>query len=244
MSVTATRERPILFSGEMVRAILAGRKTQTRRVVTPQPPADADEVFVCLDAQPLAHSNPGVWARRHSTDADSPDGRLLYLGKNPYGWPGDRLWVRETWFCDDVRLTIPTEQEAAEFSLRDFTYYLADGTCCEQIPECACDEVGKTKWRPSIHMPRWASRLTLEITGVRVERLRDISAADAQAEGIEPRPEHAGLWRRYGSGCPWWTGNAIKSFCGLWNSINGNRSGCDWQSNPFVWVIEFRRCEQ
>lgn len=164
--------RPILFSGEMVRAILEGRKTQTRRVVKPQPAYVIDSVWVC-----------------------------------PYGRPGDGLWVRETW--------APNSQ-AGVFS------YAADW---------AAGVKHVSRWRPSIHMPRAASRISLEVVGVRVERLREISEADALAEGCADSEMVDGV--------PMWC-SAVEKYMDLWEKINGEGS---WAVNPWVWVVEFRRVE-
>lgn len=182
------KERPVLFSAPMVRAILEGRKTQTRRVAK-------GVNFISSSGAPM------------NIDADSDDWSV----KCPYGQPGDRLWVRE----------------AFQFS-SDYPLYRAD------------DEAGHIDggWRPSIHMPRWASRITLEVTGVRVERLQDISEADAVAEGIEPTMPNPGPWNwkdYLAEGCHT---HAILSYKTLWESINGPGS---WDKNPLVWVVEFRR---
>ena len=177
------KERPIIFSGPMVRAILDGRKTQTRRVVKPQPDEVKDPnakvaLITCL--------------------------RFYQAGKEhscPYGAPGDRLWVRETFAMESP--TCPV--------------YLADQT----------DKTTVERWKPSIHMPRWASRLTLEIVSVRVERSQDISEKDAAAEGCEPKPEKDHDIFKF-----------TKGYETLWKSINGFGS---WALNPWVWVIEFKK---
>lgn len=185
------RERPILFSGAMVRAILNGRKNQTRRVVRP--------------------------------DGDPTDSAL----RCPYGAPGDRLWVRETWAVGRVfDRTRPAEIPTVE---RDVpVWWRADGFAEES------DNRGR--WRPSIHMPRWASRITLDIVSVRVERLQAITEADAFAEGVEANPYVM---------CDGTTDEAMSisardNFRALWDSINGKRLGCSWGANPWVWVVEFR----
>ena len=182
------KERPILFSGPMVRAILGGRKTQTRRIVK----------LKCHDGFEVGPNYEGEhWPVRGGDRMPCP-----------YGKPGDRLWVRETWLCATGEPG-PT-----------LCHYQADG----DRPEF------NGLWKPSIHMFRWASRITLEITGVRVERLQDITEADAMAEGVEC--------------CSGWIGHAgepRRIFCDLWKSINGAES---WAANPWVWVVEFRRCEQ
>lgn len=196
----AIKERPILFSGPMVRAILDGRKTQTRRVVK------AD-----LPDNPTYKSNQR-WGL--------VDGDFYFCGARcPYGQPGDRLWVRE---CHSYSvINYPSE-----------VWYWAHGN----------PGYGDwTKPRPSIHMPRWASRILLEVTAVRVERLNDISEADAIAEGIRVLP----LQDANDPGA-WWESepgqnqgrSPSHSFKKLWNEINGPGS---WDLNPWIWVIEFKR---
>lgn len=153
-------DRPILFSAEMVRAILDGRKTQTRRVIKPQPPAEAESVLRQLYSQD-APKNDGAWTW-WAGKPQKPITKPLFC---PYGKPGDLLWVRETW--------APLKSGNVDFA--------ADWS--DMMQKYA------GKWRPSIHMPRWASRITLRITGVRVERLQDISEDDAWAEGATPTTE-------------------------------------------------------
>lgn len=193
------KERPIIFSAPMVRAILSGTKTQTRRVLKNQ--------------------------------------RAYDLDKTPFGQPGDRIYVRETWNWFDPQ-EIPANRagqrapftgQQGEREIPWVAAYAADGP----LPYPGYG--GKEHWRPSIHMPRWASRITLEITDVRVERLRDISEADAVAEGILRTP-NSNTWmtddRRYVSSNPVW----VYSY--IWEQINGFGS---WVANPWVWVIEFER---
>jgi hypothetical protein len=193
------KERGILFSAPMVRALLAGTKTQTRRVVKPRDLAWMDE-------------HQGLRERDNAL-------------RCPHGKPGDRLWVRET-FSDD----------------RAETIYRADGG----MPADWFD--AGSKWRPSIFMPRALSRITLDIVGVRVERLQDISEADAIAEGCAteevvsdydgavikvpaeiPHPSGVG-WQGWDTALDW--------YADLWESINGPGS---WDANPWVWVVEFKR---
>lgn len=191
MGAVATREMPILFSGAMVRAIMENRKTQTRRVVKPQP----------HDGIVLVRAAPG-WAQPYVDDASAYGPPVAC----PYGQPGDRLWVRETF---------------AQWSNRNrVAQYRAD------VPE---DRWHLYTWRPSIFMPRWASRITLEITDVRVECVHDISEADAQAEGMTERTRLPGVEPLY-----------AMTFAKLWNSINAAR-GYSWESNPWVWAITFKR---
>lgn len=191
------KERPILFSGAMVRALLAGTKTQTRRVMRDQP-------CELLDFNRGALS---IRVRGSVYQAFSPKFPPV---RCPYGLPGDRLWVRETWAKPDMRSAgFPPYVYAAEWPDADRP---------------------KHRWRPSIHMPRAASRITLEVTGVRVERLQDISEADAAAEGIQEVVD-AGVNH---------DGTPRDAYRALWASINGPGS---WDANPWVWVVEFKRLE-
>lgn len=207
------REHKIHFTGPMVRAILEGRKTQTRRVVKPpsRPPDRASDgtepvvVGVNPEGWPILASGGGHRRWRAS--------RTWVWDSSPYGTPGDRLWVRETW----QTVTTPADRDTSKL------FYAADHGA---RPGFAEDD---WRWRPSIHMPRWASRITLEVTGVRVERLQDISADDARAEGVDGLPPQGG------------SNEAQWRFRSLWDSINGKRAS--WASNPWVWVIEFRRVE-
>lgn len=192
-------DRPILFSAPMVRAILEGRKTQTRRVVKG------------VDNDNRMRSKKIV---THVMDAHK-------VGLCPYGQPGDRLWVRETW---GMR---PVAAGHIDKPSKKFVIYRADGFT-SAIPE---------RWRPSIHMPRWASRITLEIVSVRVERLNEISEQDAMAEGIIG-PHH--LSSEWSCGDSKWFSSTVKAFSNLWESINGADS---WAVNPWVWVVEFKRVQ-
>ena len=204
------KERPILFSATMVRAILDGSKTQTRRVAK-------GEVLQWLEREKFS---PAFVA-----DA----GNHLC----PYGQSGDRLWVRESWFQRGKWLLQGVPNADA-----DDIYWC--GT--QEIAYAANVKRPGHDWRsrPSIHMPRWASRITLEVTGVRVERLQDISEEDARAEGITDggclncgNPETD-------CGCLNPQPDARDSFVRLWQSINGPKS---WDANPWVWVVEFKRLE-
>jgi hypothetical protein len=187
------RERPILFSAPMVRAILDGSKTQTRRVI---PERTLDK---------LTMHEP------HLMDA---------VRDCKYGAVGDRLWVRETW---------------RNFGGREYEYqheqrsviYRADA---EPIHNIAGE------WRPSIFMPRWASRITLEITRVTVERLQKITESDAVAEGVKPLLGDSWEPGKVSVVC-----SAAEEYARLWDSINGKGS---WEKNPWVWVIEFKKAVQ
>lgn len=217
------KERPILFSGPMVRAILEGRKTMTRRVVKLRYGAD------------VVVTNGQVWK----------PARVDYAGyvDCPYGQVGDRLWVRETWQGP----LLESEEHEAQFHNDGPDAFKKPGFCAYRATDTldAVDADGNDLgWRPSIYMPRWASRILLEITSVRVERLHEISEADAQAEGVERVVAGVG-WRRYCDpdseevGVPP-CGDARRSFRSLWKFINGDES---WNANPWVWVVEFKRVQ-
>lgn len=206
-------ERPILFSAPMVRALLAGTKTQTRRVMKDQPPHQPEVWQGSLNRAMTQPVMAAAW------DADDGSHQCLC----PYGVPGDRLWVREAW--------MPVAHDTQPYRYR------------------ATNPSYAGKWRPSIHMPRVASRITLEIVSVHVEQLQGISDADAEAEGIETvsvsetdvryvnylRADRAQYPKE--ATC----GRAVHSYATLWESINGP---CSWASNPWVWVVEFKRVTQ
>lgn len=208
------KERPILFSGPMVRALLDGSKTQTRRVVRKQFGAEAVPVEMCAETdegwQTTGHS--GRWW-------DDVGGLAEDAITCPFGVPGDRLWVRETW-----RGVVEINPPGKSLEL-GVARYVPDQDYCRRVEYQATQGRDSEPWRPSIHMPRWASRITLEVTGVRVERLHDITDADALAEGVD----------RTNSSI---TGYARERFVRLWTSINGNES---WAADPWVWVVEFKR---
>ncbi len=217
--VTA-RERAILFSAPMVKAILAGRKTQTRRIVKPQPWPINDEERA-LGAPADSHWWPSNKCRSMVTINE-----MGALG--PYGGRGDRLWVRETWGLLD---TLPSDgpENATLF------YKATDGER---------RDLRHQLWRPSLFMPRWAARIFLKITAVRVERLQDISEADARAEGVRPIFERFPEWsrdQRITSGELAADAEHRASFAVLWDELNGNRAL--WVTNPFVWVVSFERVE-
>ncbi|HFH4297248.1 TPA: hypothetical protein ACGJ44_000816 [Pseudomonas aeruginosa] len=221
------KERPILFNDQMVRAILEGRKTVTRRVMKPQPDflgsmVDPNTPFKTLDA--------GLHARITC----------------PYGEPGDRLWVRETWtdvnMCGAPALAYRADEDIRDLMeepgfLDDRGAFNYDDPRVKPYPfACWYAELDQARWRPSIHMPRWASRILLEITAVRVERLQDISEEQALAEGVRGEPcDHA---RQACSDIGCWGDTAKGAFGFLWEQLNGAGA---WQANPWVWVVEFKR---
>lgn len=205
------KERGMIFNGEMVRAILDGRKTQTRRIMAPQP---ADDIERCTFPNPEAIGWKSSLRHKHG----SSTAHFCHYGK-----PGDRIWVRETW--------AEAGAGAPDLKLYRANYPEHVPSHYENVPPD--DEI---RWTPSIHMPRWASRILLEITDVRVERLNAINEQDAQAEGVANL--RGGFWKHYQPG---WTQHQLSargSFVTLWKSIYGDES---WNSNPWVWVIEFKR---
>lgn len=204
------KERPILFNGEMIRAILAGTKTQTRRIAKPPTGAVNPEWF--WEINPAHRENAGLLC--------------------PYGVPGDRLWVRETWKAlGDI------EPCACKCPAPEVLYAATDAK--------KWMETGLGNWKPSIFMPRWASRLTLEVTAVRVERVQQITDADAIAEGVGAGFQMNAGYPDYGAVnadgvCTITMDTAAASFGTLWDSINAKR-GFGWDVNPWVWVVEFKR---
>ena len=204
--------RPILFNGEMVRALLDGRKTQTRRVVKNQPPGHFHY-----------HGVSGADAEAYFSDRTEEENQAALAGKHtwrrcPYGVPGDRLWVRETWGVHHIHNHI-SPQNLPDMAADYFgiSYRATDDGVSTWV----------SRWRPSIHMPRWASRITLEVTDVRVERVQAIVLDEIMAEGI---PRQDGRT----SECT----HRLR-FQRLWDSINAKR-GYSWASNPWVWVVEFK----
>ncbi|MEQ5208691.1 hypothetical protein [Proteus sp. fly-1067] len=209
------KERGIIFNAEMVRAILDGRKTQTRRIVKNVMPDN------------------GIWLKKPTKTRSGTTTHVLDAPKHnlcPLGKIGDRLWVRETWMPDAPR----------DGTWGDVEFYGCKNSQLSMIPQCYCtpehciyraswDGAEMIGWTPSIHMPRWASRITLEITDVRVERLNDISNDDAKSEGC---------WYGRGGGVPDKALTPSDQFPTLWEEIYGAES---WLSNPWVWVIEFKK---
>ncbi|ELC6409450.1 hypothetical protein Q8V89_002911 [Enterobacter hormaechei] len=218
-------ERGMIFNSDMVRAILDGRKTQTRRII------------------------------KDCTVGRDPISKFIQIGKKfigcypedvpelireccPYGVPGDRIWVRETFQGPlfDFEQMEAYQEDSSKFKKPEFCVYKADGKPAPEFFDA--DDNLHCGWRPSIHMPRWASRITLEITGVRVEQLKSISEEEARSEGIARLRE--GFWNHYQPG---WTQHQLSargSFATLWDSIYGFG---DWDRNPWVWVVEFKRIE-
>ena len=215
-TATAVKETPLLMQGPLVCAVIEDRKTKTRR----------------LRGLELINESPDNWAFDGFADGDDSlamfhtlDRQHTHQVRCPYGGPGDRLWIRERFQIGAIIAGACEGNSYVNFpdggqKYRDGAYYAPQGDT-RYAPE-------KQKWKPSIHMPRWASRLTLEITDVRVERLRDISPEDAFAEGINDPDGKLG----------WAPSAAPAAFGELWDEINGEGS---WKSNPWVWVVTFRR---
>ena len=282
------KERPILFSAPMVRAILEGRKTQTRRVVKPSTLESIDFCTQHADESPATREDLGLFYARPEVEdsrgrtralkhpewliynAEYPDEGSLPIGQG-FGAVGDRLWVRETFSiehaCDGN--SPPFNDGRPTKRGKDFeepAWWQPHYRATDEAPDLTCESercrVCESKdfgphWKPSIHMPRWASRITLEVTGVRIERLQEISDSDSRAEGIEHNwigpldkgpngyggigwTEEVG-WMNYmtsADGEPCYIPR--ESYQSLWESINGAAS---WAANPWVWVIEFKRIE-
>ncbi|RLL13349.1 hypothetical protein D9K78_05695 [Klebsiella pneumoniae] len=243
------KERGMIFNGEMVRAILDGRKTQTRRIMKPQPepcprgghwwPSNVFKTMLHVEEE--MQNGKGGWGG-------------LVGDACPFGDVGDRIWVRETFQGPlfDYEQMEAFLEDSSKFEKPEFCQYAADGGHRPEYQDA--DDNLRYGWRPSIHMPRWASRILLEITGVRVERLNAISEEDAQREGV-----HTEVWdqtvvaRNYAARdefFQFWSEDMPhyvemnqlyrSSFRSLWESIYGAEN---WLANPWVWVIEFERVE-
>lgn len=244
MTTTTTKCRPVLFAGPMVRAILDGRKTMTRRLV--------DVPMMSPNGCPLREIVPSLLANRGDLwdaryEIDNPKAIRC-----PLGGVGDHLWLRETWlegacWYDPARCG-PLNPYDPDFAV----YYRSDGELAwAKYVGCTRHSGG---WRPSIHMPRWASRITLEITGVRVEKLAAITDADAIAEGarrfddipLDPWHRDPRTAPRWSMGDPATTGHCMETprlaFGNYWNKLAGRKDGY-WDEGAWVWVIEFRRLE-
>lgn len=272
MTTTEIRERPILFSTPMVKAILSGAKTQTRRVVNPQPPSveavrqksGSDyHLFTDQTSEPQWRVAGPIWAVRELM-GDNP------LWDCPYGSAGDRLWVRESFLpCKGTGAHHPVPITEARYVCfaADASQKFRDGHYSRWTKEGPFNWPKDAKFRPSIHMPRWACRLVLEIVEVRVERLQDISEEDCWSEGLfrvgddlktpqhvcildEPRLREGMAFAEH-IGPPWWTfaGKPREAFGNLWDGINNPRGYCDedapngWDANPWVWVVSFKVVE-
>lgn len=217
------KERGMIFNGEMVRALLSGRKTQTRRPVK----------------FPVHDKNLGCELAGNELAGELSAGNYL---NSAFGKPGDRIWVRETFQGPLFNYEQMDKylEDSSKFEKPEFCQYAADGGHRPEYQDA--DDNLRHGWRPSIHMPRWASRILLEITNVRVERLNAISEEDAEAEGIDMEALYDSqdcydcIADHNMTGRPTVTG----AFKYLWESIYGEEG---WKSNPWVWVIEVKRVE-
>jgi hypothetical protein len=227
----------------MVRAILEGRKTQTRRIVRwPEWVTEDEKLKISVSKAPgFALYTDGVPTKHHA----------------PFGSPGDHLWIRETW-CHkaDDGVMVYNADGNLDSSCVHFAADGADVHCIDDDGFTAYNADGSSKspWKPSIHMPRWASRINLEITSIRIERLKSISQEDARAEGVPPNwgsdltgwnPDEHGFIAepQPDEGEPYFR-TAIDAYAFLWDSINAKRTGFRWDDNPFVYVIKFKRLEK
>lgn len=217
------KERPIIFHESLIESLLDGRKTQTRRVMKVQPPQGWGGI----------------------------SDRAAMLTECPHGKPGDLLWVREAWgkgggygeecqtvcYKSDSTCYIGSEQYPVEDVIRG-TFGSPESTITYSSPR-------DNKWNSPVAMPRWASRITLEITCVRVERLQDISVKDSRAEGVQELPLQKGKpgsWWRYEAFASKHYRTEIDAFRGLWTNINKSPEN-SWEANPWVWVIDFKKLE-
>nr|BFD64946.1 hypothetical protein BdHM001_36270 [Bdellovibrio sp. HM001] len=229
------KERPILFNAEDVRAILDGKKTQTRRVLKPQPEPCDHLPYEGYETAPTEFfETEGEWACKTCGNGMRTCKEFPFVKgiRCPYGKPGDKLWARETFLPFDLDWRYPGRPH----DLRDGPWpnvaYEADQD--HDRNDCL-------KWRPSIHMPRWASRITLKVKNIRIERLQDISEEDAKAEGVL-RFEHVASEQCIAgdlAGRTQGTSPHVLAFASLWDGIT--TPDTQWKQNPWVWVIEFER---
>lgn len=213
------KERPIIFSGDMVRAILAGRKSQTRRILKPQPIGGDRIIWDRFN---------GIFQSGQLRDSENACREI----RCSYGKPGDRLYVKETWAYIDN----------SAFGEASYCEYRADtgNAMPGDWPEEHRDDPDCPKWKSSMFMPRWASRITLELTGVRVERLNDISGEDCRAEGVEVPRCGCDVCAMSSAMCPADASVHIEEYRHLWDKIHGAGA---WEQNCWVWVLEFKRVE-
>jgi len=240
------KERPIIFSSPMVRAILDGRKSQTRRIVKKQISDIHKFQGWIIGSTDKKRDGCASWG--------IGEGSLIYdlvVARCPYGQPGDRLWVRESYMpdpADDGTWAYTQYMGCKGSPLSDIPMKFRRPENC--IYRATWDGSELVGWKPSIHMPRWASRILLEVTNVRVERLHDISEEDAIAEGLKAItkdgktikygiPDRDGYPGNDDTGWDWcdWNVSPVSAYKMLWESINGQGS---WDLNPFCWVIEFK----
>lgn len=226
--LTATKEIPILFKTDMVQAILSGTKTQTRRIVK-VPIRQDDEFHNCFPVPKGIDTDAGFAFAKDITKSS------LFKMHCPYGKVGDVLWVRESFLKGYASLD---KSDLRYYIYRDGDQMYTDGNYAKSKAVPTEKALLAHKWKPSIHMPKEAARIWLQVTDIRVERLQSISESDAIAEGIEKlsaAPLGKPLYMDYMSDQPFYS--AIASYGSLWCSINGLDA---WVANPFVWVVSFK----
>jgi len=258
------KEHPILFNDAMVRAVLDGRKTQTRRgikIPTRSMLGCKGLDYMLVDDHSPMTGEPGWfgWVKGESIEP--------YQLKCPFGAPGDRLWVREVFLLESNRQVTEITDYKPPFNdgrpidwrnnpeIMENFWTQPHYRATDPKPDLICEgrEEGDCAWRPQLHMERWASRILLEVQEVRVERVQDITEEDAKAEGLKCLTKDGGITYKYGvaerdgwpgpKGWEWdkWEVSPIAAFAKLWDSINKKKPGRTWANNPWVWVITFRR---
>jgi hypothetical protein len=256
------KARPILFSDAMVRAILEGKKTQTRRLVRWRPYREGQQVDYAFSGLEAGYYHGGVpssgWVLRSRgygscwNDRTKPE-------FCPFGDAGDLLWVREAWApCDHMTsISGSVLDDPNDIAYRaDLSALIWQGEGKRSPADTRTWGWKNFKWRPSIYLPRWASRITLEVTQVRVQRLHEITGEDAIAEGLacltkDGQTFKYGIADRDGApgnddlGWHWreWNVDPRAAYARLWNQINGDRYVARWDANPWVWAISFRRVQ-
>ncbi|RDL13471.1 hypothetical protein [Pseudomonas jessenii] len=227
------KERPILFNGAMVRAILSGQKTVTRRPIKGnQIPSRSKSDSPEHQWIAVVQDHPRWGFAAFGATEEECAAELAMYGGCPYGRQGDRLWVRETWYCDHSEVMCGPYLKPDDLNVSEAR---DDGTLVYAADGLTPYEADQPVWKPSIHMPRWACRILLEITDVRVERLQDITYEQAVAEGVHRGPLREWCASDEGGACHKYP---IPAFRDLWQSTGG-----DWDANPWVWVVEFKRVQ-
>ncbi|EBV2373898.1 hypothetical protein MST75_001566 [Salmonella enterica] len=225
------KERGMIFNSEMVRAILEGRKTQTRRIMKVQPGTPEFGLRRIIESSKANENGMYFWSQDDACGIKARSKPFLF----PYGEVGDRIWVRETFRVHSRATDVATlvYRASVRNSWTEQTH---------RVPVAVCNKPATPeKWTPSIHMPRWASRILLEITDVRVERLHSISERDALREGLFQLPASGRYCLQPGMQYFGMASHSAKEvYSWLWASVYGEES---WAANPWVWVIEFKRVE-